>query len=81
MIKYLRVAANIIALVLFSSPFLVYLLTSYKLSKIRAKRAALKELKAQGIDERACEELISIIVPDLGGMKEWVNWRRSESCC
>ncbi len=59
----------------------LYLLGVYKVKKSLARRSALKELRSSGLSEEVCQELLDIIVPDIGGVVEWGNSMRSKSCC
>ncbi len=59
----------------------LYLLGVYKVKKNLARRSALKELRSSGLSEEVCQELLDIIVPDIGGVVEWGNSMRSKSCC
>ncbi len=59
----------------------LYLLGVYKVKKSLARRSALKELRASGLSEEVCRELLDIVVPDIGGVVEWGNSMRSRSCC
>ncbi len=59
----------------------LYLLGVYKVKKGLARRSALKELRSSGLSEEVCQELLEIVVPDIGGVVGWGNSMRSKSCC
>lgn len=64
-------------------PFLkmLYLLASYKISKFRARRAAMMEFRSVELDDDVGLELLEVVVPDIGGVVTWGNLMRSRNCC
>ncbi len=82
--RRLRAAIELLLLIgSLSPPALraLYLLGTYKVKKSLARRSALKELRSSGLSEEVCQELLEVVVPDIGGVVEWGNSMRSKSCC
>jgi len=83
-VSRLRIAIEALILLATSPPLLIRafsLMLLYWLKRAGARRAALAELRSWGISEEVCEELLDIIVPDLGGLIEWGSSTRSGSYC
>ncbi len=62
-----------------SSVLLTYLKYLYKMR--RARKEAQKVLEEYGIPRDTVGELLEVLVPKIGGLLEWVNLMKSESCC
>ncbi len=78
----LKIFSDVVALAALSSQALAYVLylsMLYKIKKSKAEKAARKELEMQEIDEKTREELLEIIVPDLGGITEWMSLMKLKS--
>ena len=57
-------------------PAVVFLYIRYRLSLARARRSVYRELRALGVPEEHAKELLDIVAPDLGGLREWMNLKR-----
>lgn len=80
----LRTAVESLVLILSLSPLALralFLLISYKISKFRARRAAMTEFRSMGFNDKASSELLEVVVPDIGGILAWENLMRSRNCC
>ena len=58
--------------------FIIFWL-NYRFKVWRARKRACKELVKSGLSAELAEQLSEIIVPDIGGMKEWISLAKSKN--
>jgi len=78
-LKMLAYSAKLVASLIPATSSLLILYLKYLYKKHAARRAAQKIMKRYGMSEKAAEDLVDVLVPDIGGLKEWVTSMRSES--
>ncbi len=83
-LKALKLTLSLIrAILLLALPasLALFLYLKYVYKRWRVRREAQKVFNAHGLPENTARELLEILVPDVGGLLEWVNLMKSENCC